>query len=146
MLNRSIGHGICLLPPADAGSDRFLGGGLFLPAHCGVALIVLAAFSELILSASSETPGPVVVCPPRVPLPKGQRRAGHASPVEFGRIGFVCEWLAEALPVVTQLGFGNGQVLPNTNAFGAVAGGKTVERVSARHAATGGHAKARSGG
>jgi hypothetical protein len=50
--DRLTGCGVCVLPASDERGDRFLGRRSFLPGGCGVASMVLAAFTALILSAS----------------------------------------------------------------------------------------------
>ena len=100
----------------------------FCRARCGVASMLWAAFSALIRSASSETLGRAFAAWLR-------RLAGKpglelvAQGGQFGQIGVVEEGLAQAGLVVAKLGFGDGEVLPDAVAFGAVAVGQAFQGV-----------------
>ena len=113
---------------ADAGGDRFLGGDCFWPTRWGAGLDVFAALIALICSASSETLGPSS-------FPGFMGRAGKAGLElvtqggQFGQVGIVRERLAEPCLVVAKLGFGDGEVLPDAVAFGAVAIGQSFQGV-----------------
>ena len=100
----------------------------FCRTRCGVASMLFAALSALIFSASSETLGPSSL--------SGLMSRGGKPGLElvtqagqFGQIGVVQERLAQAGLVVAQLGLGDGEVLPDTDAFGAVATGQAFQGV-----------------
>ena len=116
-------------PAADAGGDRFLGGGLLLPDALRRRLDAVRGLERLDLSRpSSETLGLGFVA-----LHLSRRRKASLELVtqagQFGQIGVVEEGLAEAGLVVAQLGLGDGEVLPDAVAFGAVAAGQAFQSV-----------------
>ena len=100
----------------------------FCRTRCGVASMLCAALSALIRSASSETLGPASLpgswAVPESPALSWSRKAG-----QFGQVGVVGEGLAEAGLVVAELDFGDGEVLPDAVAFGAVAVGQAFQGV-----------------
>ena len=100
----------------------------FCRTRCGVASMLCAALSALIFSASSETlgrgslPGSGVV--PESPALSWSRKVG-----QFGQIGVVQEGRAQPGLVIAQLRLGDGEVLPDAVAFGAVAAGQAFQGV-----------------
>ncbi len=100
----------------------------FWRARCGVASMLWAALSVLILSAVSETLGAFLV----VWL---MGRAGKpglelvTQGGQFGQVGIKSEWRAQPCLVIAKLGLGDSEVLPDTVAFGAVGVGQAFQGV-----------------
>ncbi len=96
--------------------------------RCGVASMLCAALSVLIFSASSAALGcdslPGSGALPARPALSWSRKAG-----QVGQIGVVEERHTQARLVVAQLGLGDGEVLPNTVAFGAIAASHAFQGV-----------------
>ena len=98
----------------------------FCRSRCGVVSMLCAALSALIFSASRKR-----LAPHRC----GSARSGKSGlelvtqAGQFGQVGVVQEGLAEPGLVVAKLGLGDGEVLPDTFAFGAVSARQSFQGV-----------------
>lgn len=113
-MGRWIGGVNHLRPAADAGGDGFLGGGLLLPdpLRCGLYIVCGLERLDLVGEFGHCGLGFVALHLSRC------RKAGLelvAQASQFRQVGVVEERLAEARLIISQLGFGDGEVLPDAD-------------------------------
>jgi hypothetical protein len=114
-----IGCRNCLGPPPDAGGDRFLGVGMFLPIALGRALDRVSGFDRLDLLGYFGNARPFL-------FPWLLGRTGKASLElvpqggQFGQVSIVRERLAQPGLIVAKLRLRDSEVPPDAVAFGAV--------------------------